>query len=174
MKGYKGKFYLLLGAIVAVVVLAYYLSIDKALTEYRNHSQLLEKTNQLSSIQSEIKRLSDHNNKIDQILGIHSNALTSFEEQLLNEVGNHALNNNLQLVDFSEPLNGSDGGFQIKTITVTTIGDFKSHLKLIHHLENEFRGGQIVSASLEAVKDYRTNKINLYNIFYVQEYSKKS
>lgn len=169
---HKQKFYLLIAGLIAILILAYNLAISKTWDEYHEYRQLKEKLTDLSSLNMNLKSWRDRNQELDSKLGGEM-IIAGFHESLLNTVGKFCEENDITLSEFSEPFEGIDGGYAVETIILTMQGGYKPLLKLVHHLETNFKGGRIASVQFIKEKNYRKNREELFLKMYVQKVKKK-
>ena len=169
---YQKRFFLLMLGILVMVVLSYHLSIKKTLYAAREHKELLDKKQQIANLDYDMRKWNELNKSMDTKFGGYG-AYLDFQENLLHEVGEFCHSNKLILSEFSEPFTGVDGGYEVETINLKIQGKFHPLLKLLHHLESNFKGGKISSAEFIKEKNFKTNKEELFLKLYVQKINKK-
>ncbi len=164
---YKEKFYLICIAFVALMILSYFLAISKTLSEREKFSLLTQKHKQVQNLSSELKKWSNLSQQLDVSLGGQEFYL-DFHEGLLSSVGTFCHENQIQLVEFSEPFEGIDESYSVETIVLKFQGKYHPLLKLVHHLEETFKGGKISSASFTKEKNFKKNREELFLELYIQ------
>ncbi|MCB0374651.1 MAG: hypothetical protein KDD04_01905 [Sinomicrobium sp.] len=88
-------------------------------------------------------------------------AETSFQNNLLRAVNSAAGTYGFKVIDFNEPHRFKADNLQKNSYSLTVEGSFMSLLKLLHHLEQETKFGEIIHCSLEKKKDYKTRQARL-------------
>lgn len=169
---YQRKFFFLAGGIAFLLILSYPLSIQKAFTEMSRNRALKEKSVSIAGLGTSLQQWKNMNEILDEELG-GSDSYSGFQERLLHETGQFCSANELKLEEFSEPFEGTDGDYLVETIIIHIEGRFKPLLRLVHHLEQSFKGGKISSADFHREKNFRTNKDELFLRLYVQKIRRK-
>ena len=62
------------------------------------------------------------------------------------------------MVHFLEPHSIENNNLSVKTYQFTIEGHYNNILKLIHHIEQKTKFGEVISLSFEKKKNYRTRK----------------
>ncbi len=166
MKRARKKFYaLLLGSGVALLV-AYHLSFAKGMTQVSEFQRLSRMEEETWQVEKDLAHWQARNAQLNEVLGNSNKA--GFEENLLNMVGLFCEAQRMDVEQFSEPEIGYQNGYRIETISVRVRGSFHQLLSLLHHMEEDFRSGRIVSLDFEKELDYKRRKEELYLKLYVQ------
>ncbi|QNR23220.1 hypothetical protein [Croceimicrobium hydrocarbonivorans] len=105
---------------------------------------------------------------LSQELGGSAGVEQGFEEALLQVVGSFAADHRLQLTEFSELMIAQDQNFKIETLRLSLKGAYKDHLRLLNHLESDFKLGTVASVDFELRKNYNNQKEELYQTIFVQ------
>lgn len=164
----KHKFFGLVAGLLVVSLVAYALALSKTMDERKKYVALNEKVHDLSSLNTELQRWRSLNAELDSKLGGEF-VLSGFQESLLASVGQFCQTKDLTLSDFSEPFEGQEGAYTIETIIITIQGRYKPLLELVHHMENQFKGGKVASVSFYKEKNYRKNREELFLEMYIQK-----
>ncbi len=169
---YQRKFYMLIGGMLLMVLMAYQFSWSRTLSEISTYKEYKRKDRMIANLDRDLKKWGEMNRELDERLG-GQNITQGFQEGLLNEVGFFCDRNRLKLSDFSEPFEGEDGGYKVETIILTIEGSYKPLLKLMYHLETNFKGGRVASAEFLKEKNFKTQRDELFLKMYVQKIKKK-
>ncbi|MCR9155548.1 MAG: hypothetical protein NXI09_15695 [Bacteroidetes bacterium] len=165
----KQKFLLTIVGFSVLLFLSYQLSIRKALLERLKFKNFQEQGQLMEGVKERMFILNKQNAQLASELGGQNLIDQGFEEALLEEIGSFSANSGIQLIDFNEKWESKEESFRIETIKVVLKGEFASHLRLLHHLETEFKTGTVVSVDMELKKNPRNNKQELFQTLYIQK-----
>lgn len=167
-KTYRQKLILLAVGLALLAVCSWFLSIQKTLAARSEYRALAQQMEDIRNVENDLVHWRTLNTSMDRQLG-GGEALRGFQENLLGTTGRFCDAHDLVLTEFSEPFEGTEGGYRVETIVLTLEGRFKPLLKLVHHLETGFKGGRLSSVEFAREKDLRHNRERLFLKLYVQK-----
>jgi hypothetical protein len=152
---------LIIGFFVAILI-CYQLAFSKTF-ELRSEYQELSKEELLfKNIPKQLSILKQKEQFYDSILSKNQLKSSSIQNNLLNTINNYAQNNNLKVVSFLEPhIHIQNEGLTIKIYQFTLEGDYNSILKVIYHLEQKTKFGEIINLQFEKKKNFKTGNYYL-------------
>jgi hypothetical protein len=136
--------------------------------EIRESGSLKDQEARLNQVQQKINNYQNFNNEILNEINQGELFDQSFEESLLQMVGNFVKTHSLQLVDFSDKMVAIRGEIKVETIQIKVKGDFFDNLKLLHHLEQHFGVAQVASAEYLLENNLDSDQQELFQILYLQ------
>lgn len=169
---YQRKFLLLSMGLIALVFLAYYLSISRTIEQLSLHRELSQKVTQVQDVGRDLSKLRAQRSDLPEHVEEGQVVLGDFNHQLLHKVGHFCEKNDLLLADFAEPIIGVEKGYEVETGILTIGGDYKKLLQLVSLLQRDFKMGRVVSVDFVKEKNYRKNMEELFVKVYVQKISK--
>ncbi len=157
----KSKNILLVIGFLFVLTLCFKLAISKTINLKKDYQTLLQEELLLKNTPKQLSLLKQKQKYYDSILNKYQIKGSSIQNNLLKTINTLANNNKLKVVHFLEPHVIKNDDLFIKTYQFTIEGDYNNILKLIHHLEQQTKFGEVVGLSFEKKKNFRTRKYYL-------------
>lgn len=154
----KTKNILLIIGFVFLLLLSYNLAISKTI-DLKNKFNVLKNEEALyRDTPRQLSILKQKEKYYDSILNEYQISKGSAQNNLLDLLTSFSENNNLKIIDFSEPHLELKGEVSIKTYRFSIEGDYSGILKLIHHIEQKTKFGEIINLHFEKKTDYRKKR----------------
>lgn len=150
------------------LILIYNLSIsDTLVLRTENNSMELQiETNQ--DAPEQIQFLKQKIGKLEQLIGSEISKDIDIHQLLLEMVTGYCQKNNIILKEFPQPFETEKNGYLTKTAKVVVEGDFVYLLKLVYHIEKNYKVGKVVSVDFKAEKELKTKIRKLQSTIYIQ------
>lgn len=158
----KAQFYLTLISALLACLLAYNIAIKQTL----NHKQAVEENKKKLSIikgaSARILDLEDELRRLDAKTGIN-NANNDFRGRLLETVDRQCDSLNIVILNYPEPFNQTEQGYDILTYQFFFEGSFFDLQKLVYRMETQSKAGNIISVHYSIRRDFRkgVNRLNM-------------
>lgn len=169
---YKKKNGLLLGSIVLLLIIVYFVAIRKTVNAYSSYKENQEKVLNANSAPQKVayykKKLAD----IENIIKKQQGSGMDNQELLLSVVSDYCNENDLVLKDFPLPVIYTDKDYTIETSIFEIQGGFIKLLKLIYELEQKTVVGKVMCVNYEIKKNYKTKSFALTATIYLQNIKK--
>ncbi len=157
----KYKNVLLILGFIFVIILSYKLSISKTLTLKNEYHTLKKEALLFENTPKRLSLLKQKQKYYDSLLNKYQIKGSSIQNNLLKTINTYADSNKLKVVNFLEPHTYKNNDLTLKTHKFTVQGNYNAILKLIHHLEQQTKFGEVINLHFEKKKNYKTNKYYL-------------
>jgi len=157
----KNKNIVLVAGFVIVLLLCYLLAFSKTFSLKKEYNQLQQEELLFKNTPKQLSLLMQKQKYYDSLLNKYQVNGGSIQNNLLKTINSIAGSNNLKVVRFLEPHTVKNNDLIVKTYQFTIQGDYNNILKLIHHLEQKTKFGEIINFNFEKKKNYRTNRYYL-------------
>ncbi len=157
MKKRTKNIYLIIGFIL-VLIMAYRLAIAKTLNFKNEYQTLKQEETIYKNTPKQLLMLKQKEVYYDSLLTKYQLKGSSIQNNLLKTINANADSMNVKVVEFLEPHSLIQNDLKVNTYQFTLEGNYNAILKLIYHLEQHTRYGEIIHLSFEKKKNYRTNK----------------
>jgi len=157
MKSKQKLIILLIGVLVSAIV-CYQFAISKTVTLKEQYTHLKQQEVLFRNTPKQLTLVKKKQQYYDSILSKYQLNGNSIQNSLLQNITTYAKNNQLKVIDFTEPHLSKNNEVTIKTYRFTLEGDYNKTLSLIHKLEQETKFGEIINLHFEKEKNYRTGK----------------
>ena len=157
----KSKNMLLIVGFVFVLILCFNLAVSKTINLKNEYDTLKQEEWLHKNIPKQLSLLKQKQKYYDSILNKYQIKGSSVQNNLLKTINTLANNHALKVVHFLEPHSIETNDLSVKTYQFTIEGHYNNILKLIHHLEQQTKFGEIISLSFEKKKNFRTRKYYL-------------
>lgn len=154
----KTKNILLVIGFIISLYLCYYLAISNTLVLKKEYNDLKKEELLFKNTPKQLSLLKQKEKHYDSILNKYQIQDGSIQNNLLKTINITANLNSLKLVSFLEPHISNTNDLTIKTYQFIIEGSYNSILKLIHHLEQKTKFGEIINLHFEKKKNFRTGK----------------
>lgn len=154
----KNKNILLVAGFFLVLFLCYLLAFSKTFSLKKEYNHLKKEELLFKNTPKQLSLLMQKQKYYDSLLNKYQVNGGSIQNNLLKTINTIAGNTNLKVVRFLEPHSFESNDLIVKTYQFTVEGDYNNILKLIYHLEQKTKFGEIVNFNFEKKKNYRTNK----------------
>ena len=161
MKARIKNIYLIIGFII-VIILAYKLSISKTFALQKDYKTLSHEAIISKNIPSQLAVLKQKEVYYDSLLTKYQINGISLQNSILKTINSYADKNNIKVVSFVEPHSIQQNDLMVKTYQFTLEGDYNSIVKLIYHIEQKTKFGEIINLHFEKKKNHRTQKSYLH------------
>ncbi len=158
-KNYK-NIILVFGFILSLFI-CYQLAFSKTLELKKQKEKLLQEEAIFKNIPKQFSLLKQKEHYYDSILTKYQLKESSLQNNLLKTLNQYAEENNLDITSFIEPHQYEQDNLITKSYSFTIEGDYNSIVKLIHHLEQKTRFGEIINLHLEKKKNFKKNSTYL-------------
>ncbi len=154
----KKNWFLIIG-LLALVWISYSFSFSKTMVEKEIYKELLEQSNSVSDLPSQLSYLKQQEKYYDSILRVNQiNSENSFQNNLLRKINEHCKQNTMGIIAFQEPHIIVTEDSEISTYIFKIQGSFKDLIELVHNLEDEGNYGKILSFTFQKSLNYKTKK----------------
>ncbi len=157
----KSKNILLIVGFLLVLFLSFKLAISKTINLKKEYHTLKHEELLLKNTPKQLSLLKQKQKYYDSILNKYQIKGSSIQNNLLKAINALANSNELKVVHFLEPHITKNNDLSIKTYQFTIEGDYNNILKLIYHLEQQTKFGEVINLSFEKKKNFRTRKYYL-------------
>jgi hypothetical protein len=147
---------LLVGGFILLLCICYKLAIANTVALQAEYDKLSKQEELFKNIPKQIALLKKKEQYYDSLLTVYKIGGTSLQNNLLNAITTFSDQNNLKVIEFSEPHTFIDTSLKINTYSFTVEGHFNAILQLIYTLEQRTKYGEVVSVFYEKKKNYRT------------------
>lgn len=158
---YKSKNIALIVSFILILILSYKLAISKTLTLKNEYHTLKTEALLFKNTPKQLSLLKRKQIYYDSLLHKYQIKGTSVQNNLLKTINTFTDNKSLKVVRFLEPHTFKKNGLVIKTHQFTLEGDYNDVLKLIHHLEQQTKFGEIINLHFQKKKNFKTGKFYL-------------
>ncbi|MEM9687635.1 MAG: hypothetical protein AAF934_12055 [Bacteroidota bacterium] len=141
--------------------LCYVFAISKTLTYRKDYNSLKKEIQRFKDMSGQWSILTQKEQYYDSLQQTFQIAETSFQNNILRTLTKAAEAYTFNIIDFNAPHLFEKNEIQQNSYSFTVEGSFMSILKLIHHLEQRTKLGEIIHCSLEKKKAFRTQKERL-------------
>lgn len=169
LQNFKNKNILLLLLFLLALLLCYKLAISSTLTLRKEYVSLKKEEQLFKNIPQQLALLSKKEMYLDSVLQKLDLNNSAMENNLLRVVNKEAAKNNIKVIDFNAPHTSTEGSNNVMTYIFTLEGSYASILKVIHDLENKRNFGRIAHLSLAKKKDYRSRRIYLQVLVFLEQ-----
>ncbi len=159
---HKTKNIVLVVGFVLILIFCYKLAISNTLVLKKEYKDLKQEALLLKNTPKQLSLLKQKQTYYDSLLNKYQIEGGSIQNNLLKTINTFCSNNNLKVVGFLEPHISKTNDLTIKTYRFTIEGDYNAILKLIHHLEQQTKFGEIINLHFEKKKNFRTGKHYLH------------
>ncbi|WP_303316678.1 hypothetical protein Q4Q34_07695 [Flavivirga abyssicola] len=154
----KSKNIVLVTGFVLVLILCFKLAISKTITLKKEYNTLKQEEFLLKNTPKQLSLLKQKEKYYDSILNKYQIKGSSIQNNLLKTINTLANDNKLKVIHFLEPHVIENNNLSVKTYRFSLEGDYNNILKLVYHLEQQTKFGEIISLSFEKKKNFRTRK----------------
>ena len=151
---------LIVGFII-VLILCHYLAFSNTMALKNDYKTLRQEALLLENTPKQLSLLKQKQKYYDSLLNKYQIKGSSVQNNLLKTINRFSKENNLKIASFLEPHLSKNNDLTIKTYQFTIQGHYNSLLKLIYHLEQETKFGEIINLHFEKKKNYKTGKFYL-------------
>lgn len=156
-------------SIILMLLLSYYLAIDKTLLLRRESIRLEKQSEQYSNIPKKLNLLLQKNKYYDSVLdGMDFND-TSIQNNLIRTINQTAKSHDVKVMDFNQPHEYQIGETTEFTYSFNLNGNFIDILNVLYKIEEKGSFGNIVHLDFEKTRDYKTNKSSLNATALIQQ-----
>mgnify|MGYP000636869647 FL=1 len=142
---HKSKNILLVVSFIITLILSYKLAIYKTLTLKDEYNALKKEALLFENTPKQLSLLKQKHNYYDSLLNKYQIKGSSIQNNLLKTINTYADSNKLKVINFLEPHISKNNDLIVKTHQFTIQGDYNAILKLVHHLEQQTKFGEINS-----------------------------
>ncbi len=153
----KYKNILLVVGFILSLFICYEFAFSKTLELKKQKEKLLQEEAIFKNIPKQFSLLKQKERYYDSILTKYQLKESSLQNNLLKTLNRYAEENNLDITSFIEPHQYEQDNLITKSYSFTIQGDYNSILKLIHHLEQKTRFGEIINLRLAKKRDFKKN-----------------
>lgn len=157
----KTKNSLAVAGFFIALFLCYTFAVSKTLNYRKQYRSLKSEIPLFKDIPRQLSVLTRKEQYYDSLQHSFQIAETSFQNNILRTLTKAAETYTFKVIDFNEPHLFQENKIQKNSYGFTVEGSFMSILKLIHHLEQKTKLGEIIHCSLEKKKDIRTQRERL-------------
>jgi len=161
---------LIIGFVLSLFI-CYQLAFSKTLELKKQKEKLQQEEAIFKNIPKQLSLLKQKENYYDSILTKYQLKESSLQNNLLKTLNQYAEANKLNIINFIEPHQYEQNNLLIKSYSFTIQGDYNSILKLIYHLEQKTRFGEIINLHLEKKKNFKENSTYLQAEVLIQSFS---
>lgn len=164
---YKTRFYLLLGVVIIMILLAWKLAVNRTIESHREFKQLRENITHYQNPDKVIARLQS------QLSIVRDERLPGpdeIDESLMNIVSQNLVRYNIRLEEFPETHRFRSNNYLIQTYRLRFSGRFTDLLKFIHFAEYEFLSCRIVSVRFNREEIRSTGEKLFVNVYFQSFY----
>ncbi|WP_185956440.1 hypothetical protein [Changchengzhania lutea] len=151
---------LVIGFIMALF-LCYQLAISNTLVLKNEYNDLEKEALLFKNTPKQLSLLKQKQTYYDSLLNKYQIQGGSIQNNLLKTINTFSTDHNLKVVSFLEPHISKSNELTVKTYQFTMEGNYNSILKLVHHLEQKTKFGEIINLHFEKKKNFRTGKYYL-------------
>lgn len=160
---------LLAGGLLLLLVLSYYLALDKTLVLRRTSQELSSEAAQFSDISGKLAVLQQKQRHYDSLLVQMNMDDSSLQNNLLKQLNRQAALHDIKVMDFNPAHTHESEGTRFDTYSFDLRGNYTDILKVLYDLEQKGNYGEIVHLAFEKKKDYRTRRYHLDAMVFVQQ-----
>lgn len=157
----KSKNIVLVVGFLIGLMLCYQLAISKTLSLKNQYDGLKQEDVLFKNTPKQLSLLKQKQKYYDSLLNEYQIKGSSIQNSLLKTINTLSEENNLKVIRFLEPHILKENDLTIKTYQFTIEGNYNSILKLIHHLEQNTKFGEITNCHFVKKKNFRTGKYYL-------------
>jgi hypothetical protein len=154
----KRKNIVLVSSFAILLLLCYKLAIAKTLQLKTNYDKLLQEEALFKNTPKQLSIVKQKQIYYDSILNKYQISGNSIQNNLLETLTSFSNTNQLKVVNFTKPHIIAKKDITIKTYQFTIEGNYNNLLKLIHHLEQRTKYGEIINLHFDKKIDFRKNK----------------
>lgn len=154
----RTKNILLIVGFAFILILSYKLAISKTLDLRHEYMTLKNQEQLFKNTPKQLSLLMQKEQYYDSILNKYQLKGGSIQNNLLKTINTIADTTDLKVITFLEPHSIENNDLIIKTYQFTIEGNYNSILKLIHHLEQKTKFGEIINLHFEKKTNFKTNK----------------
>lgn len=154
----KSKNILLVVVFGLLLILSYKLAIANTIALKQKHSKLLKEELLFKNTPKQLSLLKQKQKYYDSILNKYQINGHSIQNNLLETLTSFANKNAIKVVSFSKPHVIQKKDIAVKTYQFTIQGGYNNLIKLIHHLEQNTKYGEIINLQFDKKTDFRKNK----------------
>lgn len=169
LQSFKNKNIVLLLLLFLALLLCYKLAISNTLELRKEYLSLKEEEQLFKNIPQQLALLSKKEVYLDSTLQKLDLNNTAMENNLLRVVNKEAAKNNIKVIDFNAPHTSTEDNNRVMTYIFTIEGSYASILRVIHDLESKRNFGSIAHLSLEKKKDYRSKRVYLQALIFLEQ-----
>lgn len=164
---YRRKYQFLFVISLLFAILVYQFGVHKTVNAISNYKELSSKTREIEQAPQRLSAIRKQLRDLERFTSTEANDNVA-HSTLLENVTDFCRNNNLVIKDFPQTLEKRDQGFIIEQNKIVVSGNFEDALKLIYHLEQEKKMGQVISSDFKETIDKATKKTFLQTTLYFQ------
>lgn len=153
---HKLKNRLLVIGFVLTLIACYHLAISKTLALKNEHHDLQHEALLFKNTPKQLSILLQKKQYYDSLLNKYQINGTSIQNNLLKTINKLANNSNLKVVSFLEPHVSKTNEVTFKTYQFTIEGNYNDILKLIHHIEQKTKFGEIINLDFQKNVNYKS------------------
>jgi len=157
----KTKNILLVAGFIISLFFCYQLAIYKTIMLKTEHNALKKEEQLFKNTPKQLSLLLQKQKYYDSLLNKYQIKGSSIQNNLLKTINSIADSSHLKVVRFLEPHVIKNNEIMTKTYQVTIEGNYNNIIKLIHHLEQQTKFGEIINLDFEKNKNFRTGKYYL-------------
>ncbi|MEP5338792.1 MAG: hypothetical protein ABJL44_19090 [Algibacter sp.] len=157
----KTKNILLILGFILTLILCYKLAISKTFSLKKEYNSLKQEALLSKNTPKQLSLLKQKQKYYDSILNKYQIKGSSIQNNLLKTINIFSEANSLKVVSFLEPHILKNDDLTENTYQFTIQGQYNSILKLIHHLEQQTKFGEVINLNFEKKKNFRTGKYYL-------------
>ena len=156
----KTKNYLLLTGIASLWLLAYYFAFSRTYVTYTEKKTLEMQKKSFQSAPKQQAVLAQKEKQLNSILAQHHIEGSSLQQTVFKTLQTLSEKLEFEITDFQQPheFTPKDTKQTVTTYSVTLQGDYKSILKAIHTLEQDYSFGTIAHVFFERKRNFRTRR----------------
>lgn len=154
----KQRFIILLIGILITALVCYQFAISKTIALKEQYTDLKQQEVLFKNTPKQLTLVKKKQQYYDSILTKYQLNGNSIQNSLLHNITAFAKNNQLKVLDFTEPHVINKNDIIIKTYQFTLEGEYNKTLSLINRLEQETKFGEIINLHFKKEKNYRTGK----------------
>lgn len=154
----KTKNILLVAGFIISLILCYHLAISNTLVLKKEYNDLKEEELLFKNTPKKLPLLKQKETYYDSLLSKYQIQDGSIQNNLLKSINTFTSNNSLKVIGFLEPHIFKANDLNIKTYQFTIEGNYNSILKLIYHLEQQTKFGEIINLHFEKKKNFKSGK----------------
>lgn len=152
---------LVLGFFV-LMFLCYKLAVSKTIHLRKEYRSLQQEEVLFKNTPKQLSLLKQKQKYYDSILNKYQINGNSIQNNLLETITSFSDKNNLKIVGFLEPHKINNNDISVNTYKFEVEGGYNNILKLIYHLEQKTKYGEIINLEFEKKTDFRKNKKYLH------------
>lgn len=153
----KTKNIFLLSGFLLMLFLCWQFAFSKTYALKKEYSTLIQQQKLYQNMPQTLAMLKEKKMYFDSILKNHHLTEGSIQSNLLKTITAFSQKHQLKLVNFLEPHSYQKKALTVKTYRFVLEGSFSNMLKLIYHLEQVTKYGEIINLHFEKKENFRTN-----------------